>query len=124
MPGRRAIWVGQASGRCRGRVPDPDITGLTRRKECKFVRYLLIEGRQSDSPVSGPCGRETGGILGPMDVPGGNWMVQCADPQGAVFALVGHNGIGFFERAPPRQEAGPIQAAGTHPMVVIAARSR
>jgi predicted enzyme related to lactoylglutathione lyase len=45
-------------------------------------------------------------LQGPMEVPGGNWMVQCTDPQGAVFALVGHNGIGFFERAPSRQEAG------------------
>jgi len=45
-------------------------------------------------------------LRGPMDVPGGNWMVECTDPQGAVFALLGHNGIGFFERGPSRQEAG------------------
>ena len=45
-------------------------------------------------------------LKGPMEVPGGNWIVQCTDPQGAIFALVGHNGIGFFERAPSRKEAG------------------
>ncbi len=28
-------------------------------------------------------------INGPMEVPGGDWIVQCVDPQGAVFALVG-----------------------------------
>jgi predicted enzyme related to lactoylglutathione lyase len=28
-------------------------------------------------------------INGPMEVPGGSWIVQCKDPQGAVFALVG-----------------------------------
>jgi predicted enzyme related to lactoylglutathione lyase len=31
-----------------------------------------------------------GAVLnGPMEVPGGMWIVQCADPQGAMFALVG-----------------------------------
>lgn len=33
----------------------------------------------------------TGGgrvIHGPQEVPGGSWIVQCTDPQGAVFALV------------------------------------
>jgi predicted enzyme related to lactoylglutathione lyase len=25
---------------------------------------------------------------GPMEVPGGLWVVQCFDPQGAMFALV------------------------------------
>jgi len=43
---------------------------------------------------------------GPIEVAGrGRWIVQCTDPQGAVFALVGtrsHNGIGYFERAAPR----------------------
>ena len=28
---------------------------------------------------------------GPMEVPTGDWIVQCADPQGAMFALVGPN---------------------------------
>jgi predicted enzyme related to lactoylglutathione lyase len=42
---------------------------------------------------------------GPIEVPGGRWIVQCTDPQGAIFALVGkrsHNGIGYFERATSR----------------------
>jgi predicted enzyme related to lactoylglutathione lyase len=29
---------------------------------------------------------------GPMEVPGGSWIVQCFDPQGAMFALVGPKG--------------------------------
>jgi uncharacterized protein len=28
-------------------------------------------------------------INGPMEVPGGNWIVQGTDPQGAIFSLVG-----------------------------------
>ena len=27
-------------------------------------------------------------LLGPMEVPGGSWMIQGQDPQGAMFALV------------------------------------
>ncbi len=40
-------------------------------------------------------------LAGPIEVPGDRWIVQCTDPQGAIFALVGkrrHNGIGYFER--------------------------
>jgi predicted enzyme related to lactoylglutathione lyase len=35
--------------------------------------------------------RETGGqvINGPMDVPGGDRIAQCLDPQGAMFAVHG-----------------------------------
>ena len=35
--------------------------------------------------------RDGGGqvLNGPMEVPGGGWIVQCMDPQGAMFALVG-----------------------------------
>ena len=28
-------------------------------------------------------------LNGPIEVPGGSWIVQCTDPQGAIFALVG-----------------------------------
>jgi predicted enzyme related to lactoylglutathione lyase len=28
-------------------------------------------------------------LNGPMQVPGGSWIVQCTDPQGAMFAMVG-----------------------------------
>ncbi len=40
-------------------------------------------------------------LNGPFEVPNGNWAVQCADPQGAIFALIGkrkRNPIGYFER--------------------------
>jgi predicted enzyme related to lactoylglutathione lyase len=48
----------------------------------------------------------SGQILdGPIEVPGGSWIVKCADPQGAIFALAGkrsHSGIGYFERVASR----------------------
>jgi len=35
--------------------------------------------------------KKSGGRImnGPMQVPGGSWIAQCADPQGAMFAMVG-----------------------------------
>jgi len=29
---------------------------------------------------------------GPMEVPGGGWIVQASDPQGAMFAVIGKKG--------------------------------
>lgn len=49
---------------------------------------------------------EAGGgeiLAGPFEVPGGSWIVQCTDPQGAIFALEGQRRRkppGYFERAP------------------------
>ena len=47
---------------------------------------------------------KTGGgqiLNGPVEVRDGSWVVQCTDPQGAVFALIGkrkRTPIGYFER--------------------------
>ena len=48
----------------------------------------------------------------PLELPGGSWIVQCTDPQGAIFALEGkrgHNPIGYFERVAAR---GPSDTRG------------
>ncbi len=40
-------------------------------------------------------------LNGPTEVPDGSWIVQCTDPQGAIFALVGkrsYGAVGFLER--------------------------
>ena len=41
----------------------------------------------------------------PTEVPGGNWIAECVDPSGAIFALVGHRGLGYFEHVELRQKA-------------------
>jgi predicted enzyme related to lactoylglutathione lyase len=46
----------------------------------------------------------------PIEVLDGNWIVQCADPQGAIFALAGHRGLGYFERVGSRQEASRVKS--------------
>jgi hypothetical protein len=38
-------------------------------------------------------------LKGPTEVLDGNWIVQCVDPQGVMFALIGRRGLGYFERA-------------------------
>jgi uncharacterized protein len=38
---------------------------------------------------------------GPLELPGGSWIAQCSDPQGALFGLHGRRGqraVGYFER--------------------------
>ncbi len=40
-------------------------------------------------------------LEGPFEVPPGNWVVRCEDPQGAMFALEGQrhrNAVGYFKR--------------------------
>ena len=44
-------------------------------------------------------------LSGPAEVPGRNWIAQCADPQGAIFALIGRRGFGYFERVDVHQQA-------------------
>jgi hypothetical protein len=45
---------------------------------------------------------EGGRVLdGPFELRGGSWVIQCADPQGAAFALEGKRTprpVGYFER--------------------------
>lgn len=43
-------------------------------------------------------------LEGPVEVPGGNWIARCADPQGAMFALEGKplHKIGYFAPASSR----------------------
>jgi uncharacterized protein len=49
-------------------------------------------------------------IEGLIEVPGDRWIVQCADPQGALFALTGkrsHSGIGYFAPLPSPNRPAP-----------------
>jgi len=55
---------------------------------------------------------EAGGgriLEGPIESPGGSWIIRCADPQGAVFALEGTRRgrpVGYFERAASADSSG------------------
>lgn len=47
--------------------------------------------RVADIDAAKAAAEESGGsiMMGPMEVPGGDWIIQGMDPQGAFFALVG-----------------------------------
>jgi hypothetical protein len=52
-----------------------------------WLYYFAVENIDA---ASGRVSAGGGHILnGPMEVPGGQWIAQCKDPQGAMFALVG-----------------------------------
>jgi predicted enzyme related to lactoylglutathione lyase len=54
-----------------------------------WLFYFNVDG------LDAAIGRVTTGggqvLNGPMEVPGGAWIAQCSDPQGAMFALVSQN---------------------------------
>jgi predicted enzyme related to lactoylglutathione lyase len=46
----------------------------------------------------------------PVQLPAGTWVIQCVDPQGALFALEGHRPrkpVGYFERVGARDSSDP-----------------
>ena len=53
---------------------------------------------------------------GPLEVPGGSWIVQCADPQGAIFALEGKRGRSLSDISSASHRAiVPARRAGDGP---------
>ncbi|HEX3227914.1 MAG TPA: VOC family protein, partial [Pyrinomonadaceae bacterium] len=46
-------------------------------------------------------------LEGPIEVPGGNWILQCLDPQGALFALVGRRRYKAIVRFAPVASRDP-----------------
>jgi len=58
------------------------------------VPFWLYYFTVSDIDAAATRVTASGGQIlnGPMEVPGGSWIVQCRDPQGAMFALVGARG--------------------------------
>jgi predicted enzyme related to lactoylglutathione lyase len=48
-------------------------------------------------------------LEGPLQAAGGSWIIRCADPQGAEFALEGtrkNRPVGYFERTAPQDASG------------------
>ena len=59
-------------------------------KQMQMPFWLYYFNVEDIDAASGRVAAGGGKITnGPMQVPGGNWIIQCQDPQGAHFALVG-----------------------------------
>ena len=51
-----------------------------------WLYYFNVDAIDAASARATKAGGQI--INGPMEVPGGMWVVQCLDPQGAMFAMV------------------------------------
>ena len=83
------------------------IGGMLNKPSVIPVPFWLYYFNVSDIDAAAQRVKTGGGQIldGPLEMPGGSWIVQCADPQGAIFALEGkrgHSPIGYFERVAPR----------------------
>lgn len=67
--------------------PNGGMMTKTPETPCPFwLFYFEVEALDAAvARVTGAGGRV---LVGPMQVPGGAWIVQCLDPEGAIFALV------------------------------------
>jgi uncharacterized protein len=76
------------------------------------IPFWLYYFNVDDIDVSAERVRSAGGLIfqGPTEVPGGNWIARCVDPQGAMFALQGPRRQSTGVRAPameaPASELG------------------
>jgi uncharacterized protein len=65
---------------------------MTKPKEVPAPRWQYYFNVDDIDGVTARVKERGGQILhGPMEVPGGSWVVQCTDPQGALFALLEPN---------------------------------
>jgi len=70
------------------------IGGMFNRPPVMPMPYWVYYINVGDIDAASERVKSAGGQIlnGPMEVPGGDWIIQGADPQGAMFALVGKRG--------------------------------
>ena len=68
-----------------------DIGGkMTKKPQAPMPHWLYYFNVEGVDAAAARVTANGGQVLnGPMEVPGGQWIVQCLDPQGAMFAMVG-----------------------------------
>lgn len=79
-----------------------------------WLNYALVP----DAAKAGKAATAGGGrvINGPMEVPGGDWITQILDPQGAAFAVHAHKKAAAVQSAPaPKSKPEPVAAASAEP---------
>jgi predicted enzyme related to lactoylglutathione lyase len=79
-----------------------EVGGMFNKPAAAPVAFWLYYFNVADVGAAAERVRAEGGKIleGPTDIPGGR-VARCADPQGAVFALIGRQSdkaVGFFER--------------------------
>ena len=87
------------------------IGGMVTKPATMPAPFWLYYFNTSDIDAAAQRVKTGGGQIlgGPLELPGGTWIVQCTDPQGAIFALEGNRGrtpVGYFERVGSRAASG------------------
>jgi predicted enzyme related to lactoylglutathione lyase len=72
----------------------PPIGGMFNKPATVPVTFWLYYFNVGDIDAAAERVTAGGGkiLMGPMEVPGGGWILQGTDPQGAAFALLGKRG--------------------------------
>jgi predicted enzyme related to lactoylglutathione lyase len=88
------------------------IGGMCTKPPIVPVPFWLYYFNVSDIDSAAKRVKAGGGQIlnGPLQVSDASWIVECMDPQGASFALMGKrssNAIGYFERVAPRDPSDP-----------------
>jgi len=67
------------------------VGGMFNSPAAQMARFWLYYFNVSDIDAAGKRVSDGGGKItqGPQQVPGGGWIIQASDPQGAAFALHG-----------------------------------
>ena len=84
------------------------VGGILNKPPTITAPFWLYYFHISDLDVATRRVKAAGGQIlgGPFELPGGSWIVQCADPQGAIFALEGKRSqkvLGYFKDARGRR---------------------
>jgi predicted enzyme related to lactoylglutathione lyase len=90
-------------------VEGKTIGGMLAKPPSVPASFWLYYFNVADIDAAGKRVATLGGRVldGPLESPGGAWIIHCADPQGAVFALAGERNrsvVGYFE-APASRNA-------------------
>jgi uncharacterized protein len=80
--------------------------GIATRQAALPMSLWLYYFNVGDIDAAAARVKEGGGAVlnGPNEVPDGSWIIQCTDPQNAMFALAGrrsYGAVGFMERVMP-----------------------
>jgi len=79
--GTYALFGFEAGGQHGGMMNKPEQIPVP-----AWLFYFNVEGIDAAAKRVADNGGKV--VMGPMEVPGGSWVVQCQDPQGAHFALL------------------------------------
>jgi predicted enzyme related to lactoylglutathione lyase len=87
------------------------IGGMFTKPAAAMAPFWLFYFNVGDVDAAAQRAKAAGGEIleGPLNVQSGAWVVRCADPQGAMFALIGQRSkttVGYFEPAAVSGPAG------------------